>query len=98
MALDDLLTLQNHDSAADRLRHRKATLPERAELEARRATHAELEARRAEVAERRDVELRGERRLDDEVRTLEAQAKAADTKMYAGTASSPQEVQSKLVD
>jgi predicted nucleic acid-binding Zn-ribbon protein len=98
MALDDLLTLQNHDSAADRLRHRKATLPERAELEARRVAHSELEARRAEVAGRRDVELREERRLDDEVRSLEAKAKAVDTKMYSGTVSSPKELQAMQAD
>jgi predicted nucleic acid-binding Zn-ribbon protein len=98
MALADLLTLQNHDSAVDRLRHRKVTLPERAELEARRAAYAELEARRAEVTERRDVELREERRLDDEVRSLEAKAKAVDTKMYSGTVSSPKELQAMQAD
>jgi predicted nucleic acid-binding Zn-ribbon protein len=98
MALADLLTLQNHDSAVDRLRHRKATLPERAQLEARRAAYAELESRRAEVTERRDVELREERRLDDEVRTLEAKAKAVDTKMYSGTVSSPKELQAMQAD
>jgi len=97
-ALDDLLTLQTHDSAADRLRHRKATLSERAELEAKRAAHGELEARRAEVSDRRDVELREERRLDDEVRSLEAKAKAVDTKMYSGTVSSPKELQAMQAD
>ena len=97
-SFDDLLTLQTHDSAADRLRHRKATLPERAELEAKRAAHAELEARRAEVSERRDAELREERRLDDEVRTLEAKAKAVDSKMYSGTVSSPKELQAMQAD
>jgi uncharacterized protein len=96
--LDDLLTLQTHDSAADRLRHRKATLPERAELTARRAAHAELEARRSEVAQQRDAELREERRLDDEVRNLEAKAKAVDTKMYSGTVSSPKELQAMQAD
>jgi len=97
-AFDDLLTLQNHDSAVDRLRHRRATLPERAELEARRAAHGELEAQRREVAERRDAELREERRLDDEVRRLEARAKAEDTKMYSGTVSSPRELQAMQAD
>jgi predicted nucleic acid-binding Zn-ribbon protein len=96
--LDDLLTLQTHDSAADRLRHRKVTLPERAELTARQAAQAELEARRAEVAQRRDAELREERRLDDEVRNLEAKAKAVDTKMYSGTVSSPKELQAMQAD
>jgi uncharacterized protein len=97
-AFDDLLTLQNHDSAVDRLRHRRATLPERAELEARRAAHTDLEAQRQEVAARRDAELREERRLDDEVRALEAKAKAEDTKMYSGTISSPRELQAMHAD
>ncbi len=96
--LDDLLTLQTHDSAVDRLRHRRATLPERAELASRQAAHVEIETRRVEVAERRDAELREERRLDDEVRSLEAKAKAVDTKMYSGTVSSPKELQSMQAD
>jgi uncharacterized protein len=97
-SFDDLLTLQNHDSAADRLRHRRATLPERAELEARRAAHTELEAQRQAVVERRDAELREERRLDDEVRALQARAKAEDTRMYSGTVSSPRELQAMQAD
>lgn len=95
---DDLLTLQHHDSAADRLRHRRATLPERAELETKRAAHDELETRRREVADRRDAELREERRLDDEVRNLEAKAKAEDARMYSGTISSPRELQAMQAD
>jgi uncharacterized protein len=95
---DDLLTLQNHDSAADRLRHRRATLPERAEIESRRAAYDDLERRRAEVTERRDAELREERRLDDEVRNLEAKAKAEDSRMYSGTVSSPRELQAMQAD
>jgi len=97
-AFDDLLTLQTHDSAADRLRHRRATLPERTELETHRAAHAELEARRVEVTGQRDAELREEKRLDDEVRGLEAKAKAEDTRMYSGTVSSPRELQAMQAD
>jgi uncharacterized protein len=96
--LDDLLTLQNHDSTADRLRHRRATLPQRAELQSRRAAYDDLERRRAEVTERRDAELREERRLDDEVRNLEAKAKAEDSRMYSGTISSPRELQAMQAD
>ncbi len=95
---DDLLELQNHDTAVDRLRHRRATLPERAELEARRAAYDDLERRRQEVTERRDAELREERRLDDEVRTLESRAKAEDSRMYSGTISSPRELQAMQAD
>ena len=97
-AYDDLLTLQTHDSAADRLRHRRATLPERAELEVKRAAHGELEAQRVEVSARRDAELREERRLEDEARSLEAKAKAVDQKMYSGTVSSPKELQAMQAD
>jgi predicted nucleic acid-binding Zn-ribbon protein len=95
---DDLLSLQTHDSAVDRLRHRRATLPERAELQARRAAYEELERQRVEVTGRRDAELREERRLDDEVRSLEARAKAEDTRMYSGTVSSPRELQAMQAD
>jgi predicted nucleic acid-binding Zn-ribbon protein len=95
---DDLLTLQNHDSAADRLRHRRNTLPERAELGSRRTAYDDLERRRAEVTERRDAELREERRLDDEVKNLEAKAKAEDRRMYSGTVSSPRELQAMQAD
>jgi uncharacterized protein len=95
---DDLLTLQNHDSAVERLRHRRSTLPERAELGSKKASYDEFEGRRAEVAERRDAELREERRLDDEVRALEAKAKAEDSRMYSGTVSSPRELQAMQAD
>jgi len=97
-AFDDLLTLQNHDSAVDRLRHRRETLPERAELETRRGAYEDLERRRVAVTERRDAELREERRLDDEVRMLEEKAKAEDKRMYSGTVSSPRELQAMQAD
>ncbi|HEX6381603.1 MAG TPA: C4-type zinc ribbon domain-containing protein [Acidimicrobiia bacterium] len=97
-SFDDLLTLQHHDSAADRLRHRRATLPERAELESKRAAYDDLGRQLADVTERRDAELREERRLDDEVRSLEAKAKAEDSRMYSGTISSPRELQAMQAD
>jgi predicted nucleic acid-binding Zn-ribbon protein len=97
-AIDDLLTLQTHDSAVDRLLHRRTALPERAELDSRRLAYSELETRRVEVTARRDAELREERRLDDEVRSLEAKAKAVDRKMYSGTVSSPKELQAMQAD
>jgi predicted nucleic acid-binding Zn-ribbon protein len=92
-AFDDLLTLQTHDTAVDRLRHRRVNLPERAELAQLAAARADLEAKLAEAAARRDEVLRQERRLDDEVRRLEAKAKAEDQRMYSGTVSSPKELQ-----
>lgn len=97
-ALDNLLTLQAHDTAADRLRHRRATLPERTQLAARLNALAELESRVAEVTGRRDDVVQEERRLDDEVALLEAKAKSEEQRMYSGTISSPRELQAMQAD
>lgn len=98
MAFDDLLTLQEHDTAADRLLHRRQTLPERAALAEAAAIRVELDGQLAEARERRDEVLREERKLDDEVRTLEDRAKAEEAKMYSGTISSPKELQAMSAD
>jgi predicted nucleic acid-binding Zn-ribbon protein len=97
-AFDDLLTLQEHDTAADRLLHRRQTLPERAALAEAEAIRVELEGDLAAARERRDEVLREERKLDDEVRTLEDRAKAEETKMYSGAISSPKELQAMSAD
>jgi uncharacterized protein len=97
-ALEDLLSLQTHDTAADRLRHRRATLPERAALAEQAAARLDLEAQLAEVTGRRDEVAREERRLDDQIRTLEAKAKAEESRMYSGTISSPRELQAMQGD
>jgi predicted nucleic acid-binding Zn-ribbon protein len=97
-ALEDLLTLQTHDTAADRLRHRRNTLPERAALAEQAAARADVEARLAEANARRDEVVRDERRLDDEVRSLEARAKAEEARMYSGAVSSPRELQAMQTD
>jgi hypothetical protein len=97
-AHDDLLTLQEHDTAADRLLHRRQTLPERAALADAETIRTELEGELAKARDRRDEVLREERKLDDEVRTLEDKARAEETKMYSGTISSPKELQAMSAD
>jgi predicted nucleic acid-binding Zn-ribbon protein len=97
-ALDDLLALQGHDIAADRLRHRREALPERAVLAEATAALSELRARLEEAKGRRDDVLREERRLDDEVAALEAKAKSEEKRMYSGTVSSPRELQAMQAD
>ena len=64
--LEQLLVVQEHDSAIDHLRHRRATLPERAELTQAEAVIRELEAPIAEVQGRHDVVSRDVKRLEDE--------------------------------
>jgi uncharacterized protein len=97
-ALEDLLTLQTHDTAADRLRHRRASLPERTALAEQAAARLDVEAQLAEATGRRDEVARDERRLEDEVRSLEAKAKAEEARMYSGTISSPRELQAMQTD
>ncbi|MGH9001039.1 MAG: zinc ribbon domain-containing protein [Acidimicrobiia bacterium] len=97
-AFDDLLNLQAHDIAADRLRHRRDTLPERARLAEAQATGAAIEARLADARRRRDEVLREERRLDDEATGLSAKARAEEKRMYSGTVSSPRELQAMQAD
>jgi uncharacterized protein len=97
-AFDDLLTLQEHDTASDRLLHRRQTLPQRAALAEAEAARVKLDVELDETLARRDVVVREERKLDDEVRTLQERAKAEETKMYSGTISSPKELQAMSAD
>jgi predicted nucleic acid-binding Zn-ribbon protein len=96
--LGALLTLQEHDLALDRLRHRRATLPARttvAEAETEIATvDAESALLRGPLAEL----ARNQERLEDEAQALAEQAKAADRKLYSGEVSSPRELQALQAD
>lgn len=97
-ALDALLVIQQHDTAADRLRHRHATLPERAELVARNADRDRVEVQLADARSRRGEVLAHERRLDDEATSLEAKAKEVERKLYGGTTSNLKELQAMEAD
>jgi predicted nucleic acid-binding Zn-ribbon protein len=96
--LEALLLVQEHDTARDRLRHRRATLPERAELDTRAADLRTLDAQSREVRSQRDVVLADEKRLDDEARSLGARADEGDAKLYSGAVSSPRELQAMQAD
>jgi predicted nucleic acid-binding Zn-ribbon protein len=93
-----LLSLQEHDAALDRLRHRHESLPERATLvraeTIARALAAEIGTRSAE----RDELAKEEQRLDDEAKSLGEKATAVDKKMYSGEISSPKELQAMQAD
>jgi predicted nucleic acid-binding Zn-ribbon protein len=96
--LETLLVVQEHDTAADRLRHRRATLAERAESQAAEAVLAENRAAHATLAARR-AEIDGnERRLGDEVATVAGRATEVEKSMYSGEISSPRELQAMQAD
>lgn len=91
--LERLLVVQEHDTEADQLRHRLASLPERARLDEKLAEIAALEARAAVVGEQRAAVGRDLERLEDEVATVEARRADTDRKLYGGAVNAARELQ-----
>ncbi len=96
--LDTLLELQTRDTAIDRLRHRRDTLPERAALESVRTELDTAGTQLAEVTAQREEVAREEQRFDDEARSLEDKAAEVERRMYSGEVSSPRELQALQAD
>ena len=96
--LETLLTLQEHDSALERLLHRHHTLPERDALAAAESTAGALDARLTSTRAERDKVAGEEQQLDDEASSLAAKASEVDKRMYSGEVSSPKELQSMQAD
>jgi predicted nucleic acid-binding Zn-ribbon protein len=91
---EQLLVVQAHDTHLDQLRHRRDTLPERAELEAQADDLARLDAGLADAEGRKHELVARQRRIEDEVATVEAKAADVDTTLYkSGTITSPREAQ-----
>jgi predicted nucleic acid-binding Zn-ribbon protein len=90
---DDLLRVQEHDTAADRLRHRRQTLPELAELAASEDELAGVEAALADVVEQAGDAARTQRRLEGELAAVEAKVAELDTRLYSGAITVPRELQ-----
>jgi predicted nucleic acid-binding Zn-ribbon protein len=96
--LESLLALQERDLALDRLRHQRATLPERAGLAAVQDRLAGLAQTRSVRQAERDEVAGNEQRLADEAQRLGAQAGAAEARLYSGEVSSPRELQALQAD
>jgi predicted nucleic acid-binding Zn-ribbon protein len=96
--LETLLSIQEHDTARDRLRHRRAALPERAELDASNARLHALQGEIAAVRNERDAVQADEKRFDDEARTVGGHADEAEARLYSGTVTSPRELQALQAD
>jgi predicted nucleic acid-binding Zn-ribbon protein len=91
-ALDDLLAVQALDTITDQLRHRRANMPERAELATVQSQLKTLEDRAGEVQAERDELTRNEKRLEDEITMVRAKAVETDKKLYSGTVNVPREL------
>jgi predicted nucleic acid-binding Zn-ribbon protein len=91
--LDRLLELQDRDLAIDQLQHKRATLPERAALTEQQTavqrTQRTLTDLRAQLHE---IE-QAQRRIEDEVATIDAKSAAEKKKLNSGTITAPREIQ-----
>ena len=96
--LGPLLTLQEHDLALDRLRHRRVALPARATVATAESEIAVIEAEAAVLRAPLSGMARNQERLEDEAQALADQAKAADRKLYSGEVTSPRELQALQAD
>jgi predicted nucleic acid-binding Zn-ribbon protein len=92
-SLDQLLVLQEHDTSAEQLRHRRATLPQRDQLAAQRQELIDVEQQTADAQSRRDEVARTQKRLEDEVASVEAKVADVNKKLYGGSVTSPRELQ-----
>ena len=88
-----LLDLQAHDTKLDQLLHQQETLPAREQRNAARTALADTEASLAVETTRRDELARDQKRLDDEVESLNVKRKGYDERLYSGTVTNPRELQ-----
>lgn len=96
--LEALLEVQARDTTCDQLRHRRATLPERAELEELRGERASAQAELKRI----DAELAGaeSRRssLESEVSEADARISAIEGRMFGGTVTGSKELESMAAE
>jgi uncharacterized protein len=95
---DDLLVVQGHDTTIDQLRHRRAALPELADLARVESDLAALEATLAGVTVERDEIARRQKRLEDELAGVEAKIKEAEARLFSGSITAPRELQALQAD
>jgi hypothetical protein len=97
-AFDDLLTVQELDTAIDQLHHRLDALPERDRQAKAQAALDDIARRRADAEERRNAVRREQRRHEDEVASSEAKVAKVDAQLYGSGITSPKEAQGFQAD
>jgi predicted nucleic acid-binding Zn-ribbon protein len=89
--LHDLLVLQQHDTAADQLRHRRATLPERALVAGLQDELARVQSELLAAGGERDVLVVRQERLEGDVAAGEAKRRTLEGRL--ASTSVPREAQ-----
>ncbi len=97
-ALEALLEVQAHDVVLDQLRYRRQSLPERAELAGRRSELSRLETALVDAEARSHQLARAQRRLEDEIESVEAHAATSEGQLYSGTIHAPRELQARSAE
>lgn len=88
-----VLAVQEHDTAADRLRHRRQTLPELTQLAAVDDELARLETALGEATSAAAGAARTQRRLEGELSLVEAKVGELEARLYSGAITVPRELQ-----
>lgn len=83
-SFDRLLEVQEHDTRVDQLRHRRAALPERAELAELEARRAGLEARSAGVRAERDERAGRQAALEAQIEAAKTRKAELERRMFGG--------------
>jgi predicted nucleic acid-binding Zn-ribbon protein len=97
-ALDALLALQDVDTAIDQQRHRRAHLPERAELTGIDRDAADLQAAAGEVSSARDEIAGRQSEREAELAATEERAASVHRRLYGGQVSASRELQALSAD
>jgi len=96
--LGALLALQDLDTHIDQERHRRAHLPERAELADLQRSAAETEAERAGMAAELDAVTSRQAAAERELKATEDRMKLVNNRLYGGTVTASRELQAMAAD
>jgi predicted nucleic acid-binding Zn-ribbon protein len=92
-ALHALLAVQERDTEADQLRHRRGHLPERSRLDAVSAELATIETDGAAITAERDELARRQAELEAELAETERRIGDVDRRMHSGTVTAARDLQ-----
>lgn len=91
--LELLLEVQAHDTVIDQLRHRLATLPERASLRQVEARLSAIEQRTKATQTDRDELATRQAGIEQQIESSKARKKELERRMYGGQVTSPRDLQ-----
>jgi predicted nucleic acid-binding Zn-ribbon protein len=88
----NLLSMQDHDTVLDQLRHRRETLPERSARADLLAQGQSIANQRDEIAKKRDAVAEREAGLEAELASSEERMKQLDKRLYSGEVSAARDL------